>query len=96
MLTRLQEISLIARCVAADDRHAFGELVEAYSDNLRRFLLSLTKGDVSLVDDLAQETFIKAYLSKASHAFTPGFSALPTTSLCRTPAACGIWNRSTL
>ena len=48
MLTRLQEISLIARCVAADDRHAFGELVEAYSDNLRRFLLSLTKGDVSL------------------------------------------------
>lgn len=66
MLTRLQEISLIARCVAADDRHAFGELVEAYSDNLRRFLLSLTKGDVSLVDDLAQETFIKAYLSVRS------------------------------
>lgn len=63
MLTRLQELSLIARCVAADDRHAFGQLVEAYSDNLRRFLLSLTRGDVSLVDDLPQETFIKAYLS---------------------------------
>lgn len=30
------------------------------------FLLSLTKGDVSLVDDLAQETFIKAYLSVRS------------------------------
>ncbi|MDE5647926.1 MAG: RNA polymerase sigma factor [Muribaculaceae bacterium] len=63
MLTRLQELSLIARCVAADDRRAFGQLVAAYSDNLRRFLLSLTGGDVSLVDDLAQETFIKAYLS---------------------------------
>lgn len=63
MLTRLQELSLIARCVAADDRRAFGQLIGAYSDNLRRFLLSLTRGDVSLVDDLAQETFIKAYLS---------------------------------
>lgn len=63
MLTRFQELSLIARCVAADDRRAFGQLIGAYSDNLRRFLLSLTRGDVSLVDDLAQETFIKAYLS---------------------------------
>lgn len=63
MVTRLQELSLIARCVAADDRRAFGQLVAAYSDSLRRFLLSLTRGDVSLVDDLAQETFIKAYLS---------------------------------
>lgn len=63
MLTRLQEIALIARCVAADDRHAFGQLVEAYADDIRRLLLSLTRGGVPLVDDLAQETFIKAYLS---------------------------------
>ncbi|MBD5345775.1 MAG: RNA polymerase sigma factor [Bacteroides sp.] len=63
MLSRLQEISLIARCVAADDRRAFGQLVNAYSDPLRRFMLSLTKGDYALADDLAQETFIKAYLS---------------------------------
>lgn len=63
MLTRLQEIALIARCAAADDRRAFGLLVEAYADDIRRLLLSLTKGDVALVDDLAQETFLKAYLS---------------------------------
>lgn len=63
MLTRLQEIALIARCVAADDRHAFGLLIEAYADDVRRLLLSLTRGDVALVDDLAQETFIKAYLA---------------------------------
>ena len=63
MVTRLQELSLIARCVATDDRRAFGQLIAAYSDGIRRFLLSLTRGDVSLVDDLAQETFIKAYLS---------------------------------
>lgn len=63
MLTKIQELKLIARCVAADDRHAFGQLVEAYADDVRRLLLSLTKGDVALVDDLAQETFIKAYLA---------------------------------
>lgn len=63
MLSRLQEISLIARCVATDDRDAFGQLVEAYSEPLRRFLMGLTKGDLPLSDDLAQETFIKAYLS---------------------------------
>lgn len=63
MLSRTRELSLIARCMAVDDRHAFGELVEAYSDRLRSFLLSLTRGDVALVDDLAQDTFLKAYLS---------------------------------
>ncbi|MDE6588559.1 MAG: RNA polymerase sigma factor [Paramuribaculum sp.] len=63
MLTKVQELKLIALCVAADDRRAFGQLVEAYADDVRRLLLSLTKSDVALVDDLAQETFIKAYLA---------------------------------
>ena len=43
--------------------NAFGQLVDAYSESLRRFLLGLTKGDSALADDLAQETFLKAYLS---------------------------------
>lgn len=63
MLGRLEEISLIARCVAADDRRAFGRLVEEYQDGLRRFVFNLTGGDAALTDDLAQETFIKAYTS---------------------------------
>ncbi len=62
-MTRLQELSLIARCVAADDRYAFGQLVETYSEPLKRFLISLTRGDAMLADDLAQETFLKAYLA---------------------------------
>lgn len=66
MLTRSRELSLIARCLATDDRKAFGELVEAYSDPLRGFLLSLTRGDVALANDLAQDTFLKAYLSMRS------------------------------
>ncbi len=62
-INRFQELALITRFVAADDRNAFGQLVDAYSESLRRFLLGLTKGDSALADDLAQETFLKAYLS---------------------------------
>lgn len=53
MLGKLEEISLIARCVAADDRHAFGRLVEEYQDALRRFIYNLCGGDAALTDDIA-------------------------------------------
>lgn len=62
MLTKVEELKLISRCVLADDRHAFGMLVEAYQPRLRRFFLNLTLGDEYLSDDLAQETFVKAYI----------------------------------
>ena len=62
-MNKLDEIRLISRCILSDDRQAFGELVEAYQPSLRRFLLNLTLGDTALSDDLAQETFIKAYCS---------------------------------
>lgn len=67
MQNKWEELRLIARCVAGDDRQAFGQLVEEYNDGLRRFLLNLTLGDASLTDDLAQETFIKVYLSLRSY-----------------------------
>lgn len=63
MLNKAQELLLIARCIAADDRDAFGQLVIAYEAGLRRFILNLTMGDVALTDDIAQETFLKAYLA---------------------------------
>ena len=66
MLTRIEELQLIAKCVAGDNRHAFSRLVEEYQDGLRRFLLNLTLGDAALTDDLAQETFIKVYVSLRS------------------------------
>ena len=66
MLTKVEELKLISRCVLADDRHAFGLLVEAYQPRLRRFFLNLTLGDEYLSDDLAQETFIKAYIELRS------------------------------
>lgn len=60
MLNRIEEAALIARCMAFDDRRAFGKIVDAYNPGLRRFLLHLS-GNRDIADDLAQETFIKAY-----------------------------------
>ncbi|MDO4510672.1 MAG: sigma-70 family RNA polymerase sigma factor [Bacteroidales bacterium] len=61
MLSKLEEIKLVSQCALGDNRRAFGRLVEAYQPRLRRFLMNLTMGDENLTDDLAQETFIKAY-----------------------------------
>ncbi len=66
MLSKIEELKLISRCVLADDRQAFGTLVEAYQPQLRRFFMNLTLGDEYLSDDLAQETFIKAYIELRS------------------------------
>lgn len=53
--------SLIARVVATRDQHAFGQLVLRYQSQLRTWARRLCNGDTHLADDLAQETFIKAY-----------------------------------
>jgi len=63
MISRIDELKLLSQCALADNRDAFGRLVDAYQPQVRRFLLNLTMGDEMLTDDLAQETFIKAYLS---------------------------------
>ena len=52
---------LIIRTVVADDRDAFGELVRRYQSSVRRFLRHLTRGNAAWADDLAQETFLRAY-----------------------------------
>ena len=66
VLSKVEELKLIARCTLGDDRRAFGALVETYQPEVRRFFLNLTLGDEALSDDLAQETFIKAYLNVRS------------------------------
>lgn len=57
------EVDLVLRVITNDDRHAFGELVKLHQSAVRALLRRLTKGDDSRADDLAQETFIKAYRS---------------------------------
>jgi len=56
-----REAVWIARVIAHDDHEAFGELVALHQSAVRRFLLRLTSNDSSRADDLAQDTFLKAY-----------------------------------
>jgi len=60
-----RDTELIARVLAGDDRHAFGELVRQHQSALRGFLRRLTGGRHALADDLAQETFLEAYRNLA-------------------------------
>ena len=74
MLSRIEEIKIVSQCVLTGDKHAFGKLVEAYQQRVRRFFLNLTMGDEDLTDDLSQETFIKAYLNIANFKGLSSFS----------------------
>lgn len=61
-----REAFLIGRVVASDDHDAFAELVRLHQTAIRQFLRRLTGGDVETADDLAQETFWRAYRHMAS------------------------------
>jgi len=63
----LTDGDLIARVLVDDDQHAFGELVRRHQSSVRGLLRQLTRTDVALADDLAQNTFVRAY--KNSHSF---------------------------
>ena len=54
---------LVSRAALLGDRKAFSQLVEAYQSPIRRFFFNLTGGDEELSKDLAQDTFIKAWLN---------------------------------
>jgi RNA polymerase sigma factor (sigma-70 family) len=62
----LSDADLLVRVLADDDRHAFAELVRRHQSDVRGLLRRLTGGDGARADDLAQETFLKAYRSLAS------------------------------
>lgn len=55
------DTDLIARVLSREDHNAFGELVRRYQSPVRAFLARLTRGDTHGADDLAQETFLKAW-----------------------------------
>ena len=65
-MSQLNDISLVAQVVVFKNTTAFDMLVKKYQSSIRRFFLNLTLGDGELSDDLAQETFIKAYTNIAS------------------------------
>jgi len=57
----LQDADLIARVLVHGDQHAFGELVKRHQSLVRNLLRTWLRGDQARADDLAQETFLKAY-----------------------------------
>ena len=57
----MTDADLIARVLTREDQHAFAELVRRYQSPVRAFLTRLMRGDAHLGDDLAQETFLKAW-----------------------------------
>jgi len=64
----------VSRAALLGDRKAFGHLVEAYQSPIRRFFFNLTGGDGELSKDLAQDTFVKAWLHIGSFRATAKFS----------------------
>jgi RNA polymerase sigma-70 factor (ECF subfamily) len=57
----IEDISLITQVAVFHNRRAFDKLMQKYQSPVRRFLMSQTLGDTQLSDDLAQDTFVKAY-----------------------------------
>ena len=62
-MATLTDLSLVAQVTVFGNKRAFDELVRRYQSPVRRFFLHQTLGDSQLSDDLAQDTFIKAYLN---------------------------------
>jgi len=73
-MSQINDISLVAQVVVFKNTKAFDTLVKKYQSPIRRFFLNLTLGDGDLSDDLAQETFIKAYTNMASFKNLSSFS----------------------
>ena len=73
-MSRLDDISLVAQVAVLHDTKAFDLLVKKYQSSVRRFFLHQTCGDSELSDDLAQDTFIKAYIYIASFKNLSSFS----------------------
>ncbi len=62
-MSKTDDIRWVTRVVLFDDKIAFDKLTCKYQSPIRRFFLNLTMGNSLQSDDLAQETFIKAYLN---------------------------------
>jgi RNA polymerase sigma factor (sigma-70 family) len=60
-VSHFTDAALITRVLVDDDRNAFGELVRRHQSQVRSLLMKLTAGNKAEADDLAQETFIRAY-----------------------------------
>ena len=73
-MSQLDDIALVAQVVVLHNTRAFDQLVRKYQSPIRRYFLNQTCGDQELSDDLAQDTFLKAYTSLGSFKKLSSFS----------------------
>lgn len=73
-MKRLDDIALVAQVAVFHNTRAFDQLVKKYQSPVRCFFLHQTCGDGPLSDDLAQDTFLKAYTSLTSFRGLSSFS----------------------
>ena len=73
-MEQLSDIALVTQVLLTHNTRAFDKLVKKYQSPIRRFFLNLTCGDKELSDDLAQDTFLKAYTNLASFRNLANFS----------------------
>lgn len=69
------DTALVARVIATDDRAAFELLVRRHQSALRNFLRRLARNDTERANDLAQETFFKAYRALDTYRGVARFSS---------------------
>ena len=73
-MAELSDIALVTQVAVFRNKKAFDQLVRKYQSPVRRFFLNQTLGDEQLSDDLAQETFVKAYVNIAKFRGMSSFS----------------------
>ena len=73
-MEKLNDLSLVTQVAVFHNRKAFDLLVKKYQSPIRGFFLRQTLGDGQLSDDLAQDTFVKAYTHITSFRGLSGFS----------------------
>lgn len=73
-MVQTDDITLITQMVDGSDKRAFDQIVRRYQSRVRKFFLAQTLGDSQLSDDLAQDTFVKAYTHITSFRGTSQFA----------------------
>ncbi len=70
----LSDKGLIALVLLNNDHRAFEKIVLKYQSDVRGLFIKLTNGNKALADDLAQDTFIRAYKYLGTFKATAGLS----------------------
>lgn len=66
-MSQAEDLILVGQVTLLGSHRAFDTLVRKYQGDVRRLLLNLTGGDADLAADIAQDTFLKAWLYIGSY-----------------------------